>query len=77
MHSALVSIGHDADILVCAQRRNWRGFFGSIYELGTATKVLSIGSTRVLWHRGAEKAHVVMYADGRDKCAHCKFRDKQ
>ena len=44
MHSALVSIGRDADILVCAQRRNWRGFFGStIYELGIATEFLSIG----------------------------------
>ena len=28
MHSALVSIGRDADILVYAQRRNWRAFFG-------------------------------------------------
>ena len=45
MHSALVSIGRDADIfiLVCAQRRNWGGFFGSIYELGSATEVRSIG----------------------------------
>ena len=29
--------------LVCAQRRNWRGFFGSLYELGIATEFLYIG----------------------------------
>ena len=40
MHSALVSMGRDSDILVCVQRRNWRRFFGSIYELGIATEFL-------------------------------------
>ena len=37
-------MGRDADILVCVQRRNWRGFFGPIYELGIATEFLSIGT---------------------------------
>ena len=42
MYPALVSIGRDADMLVCDQRGNWRAFFGSIYELGIVTGFLSI-----------------------------------